>query len=93
VDLAKLFKDGNYVVIVAMFCGAIGIAYGLSQGVTTGQNAMLPVYQLLIAGTMWGVVGLLIGAIAMTIPTLGYWAIPVCVLIALIASQLDMVKH
>jgi hypothetical protein len=95
-NLRKLFDYGNYVVIFAIICGALGIAHGISQGMSAGAAGQYPMplmYQLLLAGTLWGVIGLLLGAITMTILNLGYWAVPVCLFIALLFSQLDVVSH
>jgi hypothetical protein len=77
---------GNYVVVLTYFFGAIGFAYGTSQIIASysaetgiGSTALLA----LMVGAVWGVLGLIFGAMIGAAISGGLWSIPIILLLVL----------
>ena len=77
---------GNYVVVLTYLFGAIGFAYGASQIIGSysvetgiGSTALLA----LAGGGVWGVLGLIFGAMVSAAISGGLWSIPIILLLIL----------
>jgi hypothetical protein len=86
-SFSKAVSGGNYSVLLTGLCGALGIAYGLFLVGISDPN------QTLIAGIVWGVIGLLSGAIISTLINARLWAIPVVLALAFLISHFNMIRH
>jgi len=78
---------GNYVVVLTYLFGAIGFAYGASQIIGSysaetgiGTTALLT----LTVGAVWGVLGLIFGAMVGAAISGGLWSIPMILLLVLV---------
>ncbi|MBV8898053.1 MAG: hypothetical protein JO051_16180 [Acidobacteriaceae bacterium] len=87
---------GNHVVVITLLFGAAGLAYGISQliGANPAQasnigDKLLPA---LAAGAVWGVIGLVFGALTSAIVNGGFWSIPAMLVLAL-AFQSHLANH
>ena len=87
---------GNHVVVIALFFGAAGLAYGMSQiiGVNPAQvsNIADKLLPALAAGGVWGVIGLVFGALTSAVINGGFWSVPAILLLAL-AFQSHLASH
>jgi hypothetical protein len=83
-------NSGNYAVVIAMLFGALGIAYGVAQIIGAGpaevSSAGGAIYLGLMAGGVWGVIGLVFGAMISALINRGFWSIPI-ILILVLAFQ------
>jgi hypothetical protein len=77
---------GNYVVVLTYLFGAIGFAYGASQIIGSysaetgiGNTALLA----FTVGAVWGVLGLILGAMVSAAISGGLWSIPIIILLLL----------
>ena len=79
--------SGNHVVVITLFFGAAGLAYGISQliGGHPAQASSIgdTVLPALAAGAVWGVIGLVFGALTSAVINGGFWSIPVILVLAL----------
>ena len=74
-------NSGTYVVFITFLFGALGLAYGVAQIVgahsveasSTGDTIFLA----LMAGGVWGMIGLIFGAMIGAAINGGFWSIPI----------------
>lgn len=87
---------GNHVVVIALFFGAAGLAYGISQfiGAHPAQASGIgdTILPALAAGAVWGVIGLVFGALTSALVNGGLWSIPAILVLAL-AFQSHLANH
>jgi hypothetical protein len=73
-------NSGNYVVVITYFFGAVGVAYGLAQIINSSVEASSlgdTISQALMAGGVWGMIGLIFGAMIGAAINGGFWSIPI----------------
>lgn len=79
--------SGNHVVVITLFFGAAGLAYGISQliGANPAQASRIgdTILPALAAGAVWGVIGLVFGALTSALINRGLWSIPIILVLAL----------
>ena len=79
--------NGNYVVVITSLFAALGLAYGISQIVGSNPIGAASVGDTILlalaAGGVWGVIGLVFGAMISALINGGFWSIPIILVLAL----------
>jgi hypothetical protein len=89
-------NSGNYVVVITFLFGALGLAYGLAQIV--GANSVEAsstgdtIFLALMAGGVWGIIGLIFGAMISAAINGSFWSIPI-ILGLVLAFQSNIINH
>lgn len=82
--------SGNYVVLITYFFGALGLVYGISQIVGSDPAEASSMRDTILlafaAGGVWGVIGLIFGAMTSALINGGFWSIPI-ILVLVLAFQ------
>jgi hypothetical protein len=75
----------NHVVILTFLFGSIGFVYGLFQilGSVHESSAGDTLFLAIAVGGVWGVIGLVFGALISAGINGGFWSIPIAVLLVL----------
>ena len=88
--------SGNYVIVMTLFFGAVGLAYGISQIIGTDPAQVSRIGEIILpalaAGGVWGVIGLVFGALMSAVVNRGFWSIPIILVLAL-AFQSHVANH
>jgi hypothetical protein len=69
-------NSGNYAILITFLSGALGVVYGLTQ-ISLAEAATAGGTVFLMAGALWGVIGLLFGAMLSAAVNGGFWSIPI----------------
>jgi hypothetical protein len=89
-------NSGNYVVYITFLFGALGLAYGVAQIVGTNSveasSTGDTIFLALIAGGVWGTIGLIFGAMISAAINGGFWSIPI-ILVLVLAFQSNIINH
>jgi hypothetical protein len=85
-------NNGNYVVVITFLFGALGLAYGLAQivGSVVASSTGDTIFLALMVGGVWGVLGLIFGAMISAVTNGGFWAVPI-ILVLVLAFQSKMI--
>ena len=69
-------NTGNYAVVITFLFGAIGVVYGLAQ-IDPAEASSAGGTVFLMVGALWGVIGLIFGAMVSAAINGGFWSIPI----------------
>ena len=69
-------NSGNYAIPVTFLSGALGVVYGLTQ-INMAEASAAGGTVFLMAGALWGMIGLVFGAMLSAAVNGGFWSIPI----------------
>ncbi len=69
-------NSGNYAIFITLLSGAFGVVYGLTQ-IDLAEASTAGGIVFLMAGALWGMIGLVFGAMLSAAFNGGFWSIPI----------------
>ncbi|SHN87808.1 hypothetical protein [Bradyrhizobium erythrophlei] len=91
IELAKEPNSGNYAVVITFVFGVLGVVYGLAQ-IDPAEASSAGSTVFLMAGALWGIIGLIFGSMISAAINGGFWSIPIF-LVLFLALQSKINGH